>query len=207
MYIEDLEIRIKKFSIEWSEWDILYKEFLSLIQDIKIQVEKNQLLTTRVIELETTIEKYNSTIVGSEAYFKQQLEILARSTIKNQSIIYTSYKREMIETQTELQSLRLKIGRIEAMKFNKSAVHGKISYEEIIDKRHKEIHEYDFMKKRSIGGSVAFIGASGASAGAVAGAALGTANTSIDVNNSMNVSNQLVASGQNRSTIYRPTNY
>lgn len=85
-------------------------------------MEKNDILNRTLLELETTIERYNTSVTGSETFIRQQLEILAKSTLKNQSINYVSRKKEILETQTEIQNMRMKIGRIESTRFNKSAV-------------------------------------------------------------------------------------
>lgn len=194
-FIEKLKIKITHFSqftFEWSsEWQRLYDLFQALIIDIKYQMEKNHILSNRVIEIETVIEKYNSQIVGSESYFRQQLEILARSTLQNQSLIYTSYKKEIIETQNELHSLRMKIGNIEAMQFNKSAVHGKVFFQEISEEITREFSHFELIRARRKSG----------------GFAIGSGfNASVDATN-MNTSNNIVSSGQNRSTVIRNSPY
>lgn len=136
--------------------------------------------------METTIEKYNSTIIGSDSYLKQQLEILARSTIKNQSIAYISHKKEVIDTQTEIYNLRQKIGRIEAIRFNKSAVHSHFSFNSTEESSSRQQINYFQQTSRNVIEK--------------------NINTSADNNNSINVSNNLVASG-NKSAIYKNTLY
>lgn len=117
--ISSLSIEVTSYNTEWEQ---LHSTYLILLEDLKRQVEKNDVLNRTLLELETVIERYNTSVSGSETFIKQQLEILAKSTLKNQSINYVSHKREIMETQNELQSMRMKIGRIESSRFNKSAV-------------------------------------------------------------------------------------
>jgi len=61
----------------------------------------------------------------------------------NKSISYTSHKRDVIENQSELQSLKMKIGKIEQIKFNKSYAHGEVH----IRAKEQEIIAGGFAKK------------------------------------------------------------
>jgi hypothetical protein len=169
-----------------TEWEKLHATYLILLEDIKRQVEKNESLTRVIIELETTIEKYNSTIVGSDSYIKQQLEIFARSTLKNSSVNYISHKKEVIDTQTEIFNLRQKIGRIEAIRFNKSAVHQHFSINSTIESSSYQGSNFFEQSERK--------------------AIIDRQNTSLDINNiSGVVSSSNIAVSGNRSTYYRNT--
>ncbi len=131
-----------------SEWEKLHSTYLTLLEDIKKQVAKNEYLSGIIIELEGTIEKYNTTIVGGEAYLKQQLEVLARSQNKN-SINYISHRRDVVDTQNEISNLRQKIGRIDATRFNNSAVHQRIN----VTNFDQSVSNQSFQQIQQVGGN------------------------------------------------------
>jgi len=80
---------------------------------------------------------------------KQQLDLLQRLSIEKKPVPYVSHKREVIETENELQNLRMKIGRIEAQKFNKSAVHQHISIHHV-DNRYKPQYDRNTIMNASV---------------------------------------------------------
>ncbi len=149
MIIEEYELKIKQLNIKITsftgDWDTLHSTYLSLLEDLKIQISKNEKLLLIIVDLEAQIEQYNRTQVGGDIQLKQQLELLQRLSIEKKSLNYHSYKEEVRATQSELSGLKMKIERLQSKTFNKSAVVQSISINEHDESNRKRFYEYGHM--------------------------------------------------------------
>lgn len=109
------------------EWTKLSESYEGLLVDIKNQISINEALRMFIYELQSKIESHNQQIGGLDSAIRQQLEILTRQTLSKKSIEYNSNNDAVRKSQSEIEALRTKLGRIESAKLTKSAVFSNIN--------------------------------------------------------------------------------
>jgi len=109
------------------EWNKLSEAYDGLLVDIKTQISINEGLRIFIFELQSKIETHNQQVGGLDAAIRQQLEILTRQTLSKKSIEYNQNNDAVRKSQNEIDTLRVKLGRMETAKLTKSAVFSNVN--------------------------------------------------------------------------------
>ncbi len=106
----------------------LSNTFEDLIKDIKNQLEINDCLRAFIYELQMKIENHNNQSIILDQVIKQQIENLARQSLQKKVIEYNTNNRAVIASQNEIETVKNKIGMIEAQNLSKSQIFSSGSY-------------------------------------------------------------------------------
>lgn len=108
-----------------SQFEMLVEQFKtfqvdyeSILIELNNSISINESLKISLMELETSIEIFNSQVGGIDYALKQQLEILSRQSKKN--IDYKSQKEVVKRVDGQLAMIKTKLERIQAKKLNQS---------------------------------------------------------------------------------------
>jgi len=104
------------------EWTKLSESYEGLIVDIKNQIQINEALRMFIFELQSKIESHNQQVGGLDTSIRQQIEILTRQSLSKKSIEYNQNSDIVRKSQSEIEALRAKVGRIQSASLTKSAV-------------------------------------------------------------------------------------
>ena len=106
--INELHVEIRKYKEEYTRVFLMYE---SLLIDIQNQITINNRLKELVYELELKIEIHNKEFAAQELVWRQQIEILSKSSDKK--YIEISSSRELMEkASSDVEILRSKVERI-----------------------------------------------------------------------------------------------
>lgn len=113
------------------EWNKLSESYEVLLQDIKNQISNNEQLRSIIIDLQGKIETHNQTIGGYDNAVRQQIEILTRQTLAKKNIEYNQNTNDNMvkKTTNEMDTLKMKVGRMESQKLNKSAIFSGVGFQ------------------------------------------------------------------------------
>jgi uncharacterized coiled-coil DUF342 family protein len=111
------------------DWNKLSESYESLLSDIKNQINVNEVLKNLVFELLNKIQMHNQNVGGLDIAIKQQIEILTRQSLAKKAIdIERNYNQDLSQATSNIDNLRMKLGRIESQKLTKSAVFNTLNF-------------------------------------------------------------------------------